>query len=199
MKEVIVATKNEGKVREFRALLDTFGIRCTSLRDVKLHNVTIEETGETFRENALIKAETIAKAKGIPVLADDSGLVVDALGGKPGVYSARYAGSDATDEENNEKLLRHLEGVPEEKRSARFVCAIAFVIPGNEPIFTEGTCEGTIAEQIVGTGGFGYDPLFIPRGYDKTMAELGEAEKNNISHRFHALKQLEAILKRDER
>lgn len=198
MKEVIVATKNEGKIREFRALLEKYGIRCKSLRDIELHHVRIEETGKTFRENALIKAETIAKALHAPVLADDSGLVVDALDGKPGVYSARYAGRNATDEENNEKLLRTLQNVPVEKRTARFVCAIAFVIPGKEPIFTEGTCEGTIAEYVAGSGGFGYDPLFIPQGYDKTMAELGEAEKNKLSHRFHALKQLEELLKRDE-
>lgn len=198
MKEVIVATKNEGKVREFRALLEKYGIRCKSLRDIELHHVTIEETGETFRENAFIKAETIKKALHAPVLADDSGLIVDALCGKPGVYSARYAGMDVTDEENNEKLLRELQDVPLPKRTARFVCAIAFVIPGKEPLFTEGICEGTIAKQIAGSGGFGYDPLFIPQGYDKTMAELGEAEKNKLSHRFHALKQLEEILKRDE-
>src|SRR5699024_533184 len=181
MKEVIVATKNDGKIREFRAILKKYGIRCKSLHDIELQNIVIEETGKTFRENALIKAQTISDRLQIPVLADDSGLVVDYLNGKPGVRSARYAGKKATDEENNAKLLNELKDVPLKKRTARFVCAIAFVIPGQAPLFAEGVCEGTIATEPKGTDGFGYDPLFIPHGYDETMARLGDEVKNNIS------------------
>lgn len=195
MKEMVIATKNKGKVKEFEALFERYGIKITSLLDINEPIPDIEETGTTFKENARLKAEGIAKVLNVPVVADDSGLSVDALEGRPGVYSARYAGEPTDDVKNYEKLLDELRDVPNEKRTARFICALALAIPGKETIFTEGTCEGTIAHEPKGTNGFGYDPVFIPEGYDCTMAQLEQSEKNRISHRYHALLQLEEWLK----
>lgn len=195
MKEMVIATKNKGKVKEFEALFERYGIKITSLLDINEPIPDIEETGTTFKENARLKAEGIAKVLNVPVVADDSGLAVDALEGRPGVYSARYAGEPTDDVKNYEKLLDELRDVPNEKRTARFICALALAIPGKETIFTEGTCEGTIAHEPKGTNGFGYDPVFIPEGYDCTMAQLEQSEKNRISHRYHALLQLEEWLK----
>lgn len=195
MKEMVIATKNKGKVKEFEALFERYGIKITSLLDINEPIPDIEETGTTFKENARLKAEGIAKVLNVPVVADDSGLAVDALEGRPGVYSARYAGEPTDDVKNYEKLLDELRDVPNEKRTARFICVLALAIPGKETIFTEGTCEGTIAHEPKGTNGFGYDPVFIPEGYDCTMAQLEQSEKNRISHRYHALLQLEEWLK----
>lgn len=195
MKEMVIATKNKGKVKEFEALFERYGIKITSLLDINEPIPDIEETGTTFKENARLKAEGIAKVLNVPVVADDSGLAVDALEGRPGVYSARYAGEPTDDVKNYEKLLDELRDVPNEKRTARFICVLALAIPGKETIFTEGTCEGTIAQEPKGTNGFGYDPVFIPEGYDCTMAQLEQSEKNRISHRYHALLQLEEWLK----
>nr|WP_253264079.1 XTP/dITP diphosphatase [Geobacillus sp. DSP4a] len=151
----------------------------------------VEETGSTFAENARLKAEAISRRFGCPVIADDSGLVVDALGGRPGVYSARYAGEDKNDARNIAKLLHELEGVPMEQRTARFHCALAVAIPGRPTAVVEAACEGYIAEAPRGEGGFGYDPVFYLPEKGKTMAELTPEEKNEISHRAKALAKLD--------
>jgi len=147
----------------------------------------VEEDGRTFAENAIKKAVQTAKMTGKYCLADDSGLVVDALEGQPGIYSARFAGEGADDRDNNEKLINMMRDVEEEQRTARFVCVIAISNPEGEYKIVQGTCEGTIAFQAVGDGGFGYDPLFIPQGFSQSFAELSAAEKNKISHRGRAL------------
>lgn len=193
MKEIVIATKNKGKAGEFRAFFKKLGITAKSLLDFDEELPDVEETGTTFEENAALKAEQMSVLLGIPVLADDSGLVVDALGGKPGVYSARYAHEQATDEENVLKLLKTMQGVPLEKRSGRFVSVLAIARPNEETIFAEGICEGAIGYSKQGIQGFGYDPIFIPKGYLVTMACLPLVEKNRISHRKHALDVLERM------
>ncbi|GGA86098.1 XTP/dITP diphosphatase [Ornithinibacillus halotolerans] len=191
MKELLIATKNKGKAEEFKVFFERYGIIAKSLLDLQEDLPDIEETGETFEENAALKSEGIAKILNIPVLADDSGLVIDALGGKPGIYSARYAGEPKDDKKNIEKVLRELGDLPVEKRTARFVCVLSLSIPGNSTIYKKGTCEGVIGFEEKGIHGFGYDPIFIPEGYNQTLAELGPDEKNKISHRANAIKQLE--------
>jgi len=189
MRELIIATHNKGKVKEFKQLLNDLPTQIYSLHDFPEVD-EIEETGSTFHENAQLKAETIARQFQKPVLADDSGLVVDALNGAPGIYSARYAGEQATDQKNNDKLLTQLKDIPKNKRTARFVAVVALALQKGETIYREGICEGTIAFKPVGQYGFGYDPIFIPKGYDVTMAQLNPAEKNQISHRKRALDKL---------
>lgn len=191
MDEIIIATQNKGKIKEFKDFFDPFNIRVLSLLDLE-ETPEIEETGKTFRENAKIKAEEIANHLNAPVLADDSGLEVHALNGEPGIYSARYAGEAKRDEDNNAKLLNELKDIPEGRRDARFVCVLAISIPGEETIYYDGFCEGKIAFLTKGNEGFGYDPIFIPKGYQKTMAELSSEEKNQISHRKQAFKQLKS-------
>lgn len=193
LNELVLATRNPGKVREMAALLADLGVTMRSLFDVP-GAPEVEEDGRTFAENAVKKAETIARFTGLPALADDSGLEVDALGGAPGVFSARYAGEGASDAANNEKLLAALAGVPAERRTARYRCVLALAAPGMPTVTVEGVCEGRIAEQPRGTGGFGYDPLFYLPGRGKTMAELRPEEKNAISHRGQALRRLKALL-----
>lgn len=194
MKEIMIATKNQGKVKEFRTLFMSRGVNVKSLADYPTIE-DIEETGVTFAENAQIKAEEIAKKLHIPVIADDSGLSIDYLDGKPGVYSARYAGEHKSDLDNLNKVLEELKGVPKQKRTARFHCALALAIPGEKTQIVEGTCEGLITEQPVGDNGFGYDPIFYVPELEKTMAELSKDEKNKISHRGHALRKLDVLLK----
>lgn len=194
MKELIVATKNQGKVNEFRQMFSKYNISVKSLLDID-RTINIEETGTTFEANAIIKAEAMVELSGLPVVADDSGLEVDALDGEPGVYSARYAGMDKDDEKNTAKLLRELEGKTDKERTARFVCAVAVARPGEETFVRRGTCEGTITTEPQGTNGFGYDPVFIPKGSTRTMAEHSSEEKNAISHRHHAIEQIEEWLK----
>lgn len=195
MKEILIATKNKGKVTDFRALFDKYGIEVISLADLAEPIADIPETGSTFEENAVIKAEAIAKMLQMPVLADDSGLEVTALNNRPGIFSARYAGDEKNDQKNLHKVLTELEGVASDDRSARFVCALAVAEPGQETFVKRGVCEGVITAQPVGTHGFGYDPIFQPIGYDKTMAQLSTKEKNSISHRGNALEKLEEWLK----
>lgn len=195
MKQIIIATKNKGKVREFNDFFRTYGIEVLSLLDLDSDIPDIEETGATFEENAALKAEQIANLLNKPVLADDSGLMVDALDGAPGVYSARYAGEKKSDYANNEKLLNALKDVPEEKRTAKFICVLAVSVPGEETVFQTGICEGKIGFEPQGNNGFGYDPLFIPNGYTNTMAEISSEEKNRISHRSQAIKKLENWVK----
>lgn len=199
MSDVLIATKNNGKAKEFASLLEPFGFTVKTLNDEPTLP-DVEETGTTFAENALLKAESAARLSGAMAIADDSGLVVDALGGEPGVYSARYAGEEKNDAANNQKLLEKMKEVPEADRTARYACVLAVAFPdGREPIFAEGYCEGHIAHKEAGTNGFGYDSLFIPEGYTVTMAELDPAEKNQISHRAAALLQLKNQLAGDWR
>lgn len=201
MKTVIIATKNKGKAKEFESLFAAKGYEVKTLLDVP-GSPDVEETGTTFEENAILKAEAISKLYQQVVIADDSGLMVDALDGRPGVYSARYAGEDKSDEANTSKVLCELAGVPTEKRTARFYCALAIASPNQDTVTVSGTMEGLITEQPVGENGFGYDPIFFVQEVAKTTAELSKEEKNKISHRAHALKALEgklaAFLKQEE-
>ncbi|MBU8805647.1 XTP/dITP diphosphatase [Bacillus subtilis] len=193
MKEAIIATHNPGKVKEFKEILEPRGYDVKSLAEIGFTE-EIEETGHTFEENSILKAEAVAKAVNKMVIADDSGLSIDNLGGRPGVYSARYAGEQKDDQANIEKVLSELKGIEKEQRTARFRCALAVSIPGEETKTVEGHVEGYIAEEPRGEYGFGYDPIFIVKDKDKTMAELTSDEKNKISHRADALKKLSKLL-----
>lgn len=190
MKTIIVATKNKGKAKEFESMFLPLGFEVKTLLDYQEID-DIEETGTTFEENAKIKAEAVCKETGQVVIADDSGLMVDALEGAPGVYSARYAGLEKSDDANIDKVLSELEGVPDDERTARFYCALAVAIPSGRTFTVHGTCEGTILHERRGTHGFGYDPIFFVKELGKTMAELEPQQKNQISHRAKALKHLE--------
>ena len=179
---LLAATGNAHKLKELQHIFqDYYDILPMSAAGF---TEEIEENGDTFAANAVIKAEAVCGATGLPALADDSGLMVNALGGEPGVYSARYAGEHGNDEANNDKLLAKMEGV--EDRSANFCCALALKIPGREPVVAEGKCPGVILHERRGTGGFGYDPLFYCEILGKTFAEVNEAEKNAVSHRARA-------------
>ncbi|UTR08539.1 XTP/dITP diphosphatase [Alkalihalobacillus sp. LMS6] len=192
MNEVIIATTNKGKIEDFKKLFQgTYEVK--SLLDFPSFPEIIED-GQTFQENARKKAEVLAKAMGQPVIADDSGLVIDALDGRPGVFSARYAGEDKNDQANIEKVLEDLRGVSERDRTARFVCTIAFADPEKETSFFEGTCEGLIAHEQAGEHGFGYDPIFYVADKNKTMAQLSLEEKNKMSHRAKAIQKLNEYL-----
>lgn len=191
MRKLIIATRNQGKMRDFKALFDTYNIPVISLADLKEPVKDIEESGETFEENAALKAEAVCRQFNIPVIADDSGIEIDALSGAPGIYSARYAGPEKDDQANTEKVLREMKNIPEDKRTARFVCVLAIAQPGKKTIFKRGECEGSIAYKSRGNNGFGYDPIFYPLGYTKTMGELTLDEKNSISHRKKALDKIE--------
>jgi XTP/dITP diphosphohydrolase len=186
VKRLIVATENAGKVAEIRYRLAALDFEISSLVEGEV-DVSIVEDADTFVGNAIKKAVTTVKAVNCSALADDSGLEVDALGGRPGIYSARYGGDGLDDKGRYELLLKELAEVPEEKRIARFQAALAFVEPEKEPRIFEGTVEGKIAFGPAGTNGFGYDPIFIPDGYDVTIASLGPEIKNRISHRGKAL------------
>ena len=192
---ILVATMNAGKLAEYERLLAGVpGLEFETMASLP-EPVEVLEDRDTFRENALKKATEIAVVAGIPCLADDSGLEVDALGGRPGVRSARYSGEGATDAQNNEKLLEELNDVPDDERTARFRCAIVVVDgDGRELAVAEGACEGRIGLGPKGTHGFGYDPLFVPDGYTQTMAEPGPATKNEISHRAKAAAKLTPLL-----
>lgn len=195
MKEIIIATKNNGKAREFVDFFSAYGIRALSLLDLPKDMPDIKETGTTFEENAALKAEQISALLHVPVLADDSGLEIDALNGAPGIYSARYAGEAKDDQANIDKALTNLIDVPILKRTARFVCALAVATPDAETIFHKGTCEGSIATAPKGDNGFGYDPIFIPRNSEKTLAEFTPVEKSEISHRKNAIIKLDDWIK----
>ena len=184
---VCAASNNAGKLKELRRILERMGHEVKSLRELGI-DLDPEETGTTFAENAYLKAAAVVEATGVAAIADDSGLMVDALNGEPGVYSARYApgGHDASDKEKYEYLLKKLEGVKD--RDAKFVSSICCIFPNGDIIRCEGECAGKILLSPRGEGGFGYDPVFMPTGYDKSMAELGTGVKNEISHRANALK-----------
>ena len=191
--EVLVATRNQGKVREIRKALHGLGLRIRSLSDFK--NVPgVEEDGKSFTENALKKARFYSKAYGELTISDDSGLEVNVLKGAPGIYSARFSGDEASDQENNRKLLHLMEGVPASKRGARFRCSIAIVSPKGGEAVVEGKCSGRIGLKEVGKKGFGYDPLFVFPRLGKTMAQLTLEEKNKVSHRGIALRKLRKII-----
>ena len=187
MKKIIVATGNEGKMKEFRQILQGEDIIFSSLKDENLQDVEIVEDGSTFEENALIKARKISELTGQIVLADDSGLEVDALDKAPGIYSARYMGEDTSYRIKNQSLVDRLEGVPVEKRTARFVCVIAAAFPDGTVCTTKGTIEGKIGYEERGENGFGYDPIFYLPDMSRTTAELSPEEKNAVSHRGKAL------------
>ncbi|MDC0701000.1 MULTISPECIES: XTP/dITP diphosphatase [Priestia] len=193
MREIIIATKNAGKVKDFETLFSPKGFKVTSLLDFP-EIEDVEETGVTFAENATLKAEAISSALNKPVIADDSGLAIDALNGEPGVYSARYAGENKDDNANIEKVLQKLNDVPFEKRTARFHCALAIAVPGKRTEIVEGTCEGHILEEKRGENGFGYDPIFFVEKWRCSMAELTKEQKNQISHRANALKRLAPLI-----
>ena len=195
--EVVIATNNVHKLEEIGSILEDFDYNIYSLKDVDLDGIEIIENGKTFEHNALIKARTIAKKTQMITIADDSGLEVDAIGKKPGIYSARFAGEDATDEQNREKLLKMMKSIPSSQRSARFVSAIAVVFPDGKEFVVRGTCEGNIAFEEKGSNGFGYDNLFIVNKYNKTFAEMPATIKNAISHRANALDKMKVeFLKR---
>ena len=193
-KTIVIATRNPGKAKEFAALFAKEGYQTKTLLDYP-DLPDVEETGKTFEENARLKAETIAHILQQPVLADDSGLVVDALNGMPGIFSARFAGERKSDAANNAKLLHELTDIPDEKRNARFHCTLVFAAPRKESLVVEADWEGRIARIPQGDNGFGYDPLFIVPEYNKTSAELTAEEKNDISHRGMAVKELERTWK----
>jgi XTP/dITP diphosphohydrolase len=194
MNELIVATGNNGKMDEIRSLCADIPVSIRSLKDLWQEVPDIPETGVTFRENALLKAAWVFSRKKIWTLADDSGLEVDALQGAPGVHSARYAGELRDDAQNIRKLMQSLAGVPKEKRGARFRCVMALVGSEEAPYIVEGVCEGSINDVPRGTAGFGYDPVFVPRGYTRTFAEINREEKNRISHRGKALTTMKEVL-----
>jgi XTP/dITP diphosphohydrolase len=185
---LVIATRNKGKTEEIRALLADFPVDIKNLADFG-PTPTTDEDGETFEDNAVKKARFTAKILGLPALADDSGLMVEALGGAPGVRSARYAGENASDEENNAKLLQELESA--ENRNAAFACVIAIAVPWDPALVYEGRCEGVITKEGVGSQGFGYDPVFYYPPLEKTFAQLNTDEKNQVSHRGQALGHLQ--------
>ncbi len=186
MERLIVATKNKGKIVEIKQVLSGLPLDVISMNEADI-DIDVVEDGETFEENSLKKALEISKVSKSMVMADDSGLEVDFLDGAPGIYSARFGGPEASDADKNKKLLETLKDVPFEKRTARFVCAIAVVFPDGRHFVVRGTCEGFIDFECKGSNGFGYDPLFFVQQFDKTMAEIDADLKNKISHRAKAL------------
>lgn len=193
--ELLVATRNRGKITELKDLLQNLPFKLRGLDEFP-HIPDVEETGETFSENAFLKAKIYAQQTGLYALADDSGLEVSALDGAPGVYSARFAGENATNEERINKLLYEIEKSSKEDRSARFVCVMAIADKSGSIIhFEEGFCEGVIAENPLGTKGFGYDPVFIPEGFSQTFGELPENIKQKISHRARAVEKIISFLR----
>ncbi|WP_312269511.1 XTP/dITP diphosphatase [Pseudescherichia sp.] len=190
MQKVVLATGNAGKVRELASLLNDFGLDVVAQTELGVESA--DETGLTFIENAIIKARHAAQVTGLPAIADDSGLAVDALGGAPGIYSARFAGADASDQQNLEKLLVELQDVPDGERQAQFHCVLVYMRHADDPtpLVCHGSWQGTIARAPAGSGGFGYDPIFVVPEAGKTAAELSADEKRAVSHRGEALKLL---------
>ena len=191
LEEIVFASHNEGKIREIKKLLAPYGIKVKSALDMNLPDV--EETGETFEENSLLKSRTIAKLVNMPCLADDSGLCVDALNGAPGVYSARYAPNRDFDK-GMEKLLAEMEKSPNKSRNAHFSCVISLAWPDGQYKVFAGQVDGKIAFHKMGVGGFGYDPLFVPEGFTSSFAQMSQEEKNKISHRGRAVEKLKDFL-----
>lgn len=196
--QIAIASKNKGKIREIKSFTNSLvEVQWLTFEDFEKFP-DIQETGETFLENAKIKARELSGNINKMTLADDSGLVVDALDNSPGVHSARYAGEGATDKQNRDKLIKKLKNIKEiQNRTARFICSMVLWDPDKGPVFeSSGVCEGFIGFEEKGSGGFGYDPIFIPAEYKKTMAEIGQEEKNRISHRGKALKALYGFIEK---
>ena len=187
---LVLATRNQGKIAEMQRLLDSLSSEIQVRSSSEFNLSDVEETGSTFEENALLKATTIARATGFPALADDSGLCVEVLGGAPGIFSARWAGTHGDDQANIEKLLGDLRKIPSEQRSAKFVCVIALALPNGESEVVRGELKGEIRFEPSGTNGFGYDPIFQPLGHQRTLAEMEPEEKDSISHRGFALREI---------
>jgi XTP/dITP diphosphohydrolase len=194
MKKVVIASNNKGKIKEFKLALTGF-LEVVTMKDLGVEE--LPETCDTFVENSIIKARNVAKQSGLPALADDSGIIVDALGGEPGIYSARYAGENCSDNDNIEKILRQMKGIEKAKRTARFCCSIVFLKKYNDPapIIIQRFLEGIILDKKIGNDGFGYDPIFYLPTHNCTFAQLSVTEKNKISHRGLALQDLINILK----
>jgi XTP/dITP diphosphohydrolase len=192
---IAIATRNAHKLRELERICADWPTEWVTVTN---HDLTafpdVEETGDTYLDNALLKARAVAAALEIPALADDSGIEVDALGGKPGVRSARYAGQGASDERNLQELIRAIRGVPASGRTARYRCVAALALPDGTVMHADGTCEGSLTKDPRGDGGFGYDPIFVPAGWERTMAELAPEEKDRISHRGRAFRSLRGLL-----
>lgn len=193
---IVAATKNRHKIQEIEAITQEFGMSIISRDEAGVPDIEINEDGETFEENSYKKAFEIMKLCNNITIADDSGLEVDCLDGAPGVYSARFAGKDGDDDANNRKLTELIKDVPYEQRTGRFVSVITMVFPDGETISARGEVEGHLLTEKRGTSGFGYDPLFVPEGYDRTFGELGPEIKNSISHRSRALAKLRELLDR---
>ena len=191
---VVAATQNQHKIKEIESITKEFGMQIISRQEAGIPDIDILEDGETFEENSEKKAREIMELCGKITIADDSGLMVDALGGAPGVISARFAGEDSSDEKNNEKLLALLSDVSPEKRTARFVSVITMLYPDGSKLSARGECTGHMIDLPRGANGFGYDPLFVPDGFDRTFGELTSEEKNRISHRAKALERLKVLL-----
>lgn len=196
MKKIVIATKNENKKKEIKKLLGSLNIKILSLSDTKIHIPHVVENGRTFRQNAVKKALTFSRYIKELILADDSGLMVDALDGKPGIRSSRFAHIKAKDEENNAKLLKLMKNVPLKKRSAAFVSVVAIAENGNLIGTSEGRCRGTIGFEPKGKSGFGYDPLFTPKGKSRTFAQFSPSFKNRISHRAKAIRGAKSIIRK---
>jgi XTP/dITP diphosphohydrolase len=193
---LLLASQNRAKAAEIACILSKAGLRAEVLTLADFPGITLPpETGRTFADNALEKARHAAAATSLPSIADDSGLEVDALDGKPGLLSARYAGKGASDADRNAMVLDQIRDIPAERRTARFRCAAAYAEPGGFTLLAEGACEGRIALAPSGSGGFGYDPIFIPEGEERTVAQLSPAEKHDISHRGRAFRKLAELLR----
>jgi XTP/dITP diphosphohydrolase len=187
---IAIASRNAHKLREIGRICVEWPVEWLTIDNHEGPWPDVEETGSTYLDNALLKARAGAAALGEPALADDSGIEVDALGGRPGPRSARFAGEDATDQRNLDELIRALKGVPGSGRTARYRCVAVLAFPDGRELHAEGICEGTLVGKPRGTGGFGYDPIFVPEGWDRTMAELSDEEKDRISHRGRAFRAL---------
>ncbi|OLR59086.1 non-canonical purine NTP pyrophosphatase, RdgB/HAM1 family [Anaerostipes sp. 494a] len=190
---LIFATGNEGKMREIREILADTGYEILSMKEAGI-DLDIVEDGKTFEENAIIKAKAVMEASGELTLADDSGLEIDAFGGEPGIYSSRYLGEDTSYTEKNQIILERMKDIPEEKRSAKFVCVIAAAFPDGQTYTTRGTMEGIIGYESKGGNGFGYDPIFYLPEFKKYSAQLSSDEKNHLSHRGEALRKMKEVL-----
>ncbi|MBC8589796.1 XTP/dITP diphosphatase [Wansuia hejianensis] len=193
-KRLVLSTNNMNKLEEIREILKDLPIEVLAKKDIGASNFNIEEDGTTLEENSIKKAKTLSEKTDYLVMADDSGLFVDKLNGEPGVFSSRYAGEEGNDEKNNQKLMSSMENIPLIERTARFRTIITLITEDKEIITVEGECKGHIGYEPKGDNGFGYDPLFIPYGYDKTFGELSEEIKNRISHRGKALEKMKEVL-----
>ncbi len=194
---IAIASRNPGKIREIRSICADWPVDWVTVDEHEGPWPAVAETGQTYLENASLKARAVATSLGVPAVADDSGIEVDALGGAPGPRSARYAGEEATEEENLRMLIRAVAGVPAAGRTGRYRCVAVLAWPDGREVWAEGTCDGSLVSKARGTGGFGYDPIFVPAGWEQTMAELPPEEKDRISHRGRAFRALRELVARD--